>query len=78
MANLWAGRSYDDVLKDLLLRVSDLVECERYTLAVALVDNCNIEGCLPFARSYDMLLRKPKANMFGESEEIQRNVDVIK
>ena len=79
VANLWAGRSYDDILKGLIIQVSELVQCERYTLAVALVDNCNIEGSLQFARSYDMLLQKPKSSMFGESdEEIVKQVDVTK
>ena len=79
IADLWEGRSYDEVVKSLVLQVSELIQCERYTLAVALVDNCNIEGCLQFARSYDMLLQKPKTSMFGDDEEeVKKIVEVVK
>uniref|UniRef100_H2ZJ28 Phosphodiesterase n=1 Tax=Ciona savignyi TaxID=51511 RepID=H2ZJ28_CIOSA len=79
VSKLWASRSIDDVLKEVVLQVSELIQCERYTLAVALIDNCNIEGCLMFAKSYDMLLQKPKSSMFDDEEgEITKNVEVNK
>lgn len=59
------------------MKVSELITCERYTLAIALVDNCNIEGCLKFAKSYDMLIKKPTA-MFGYEEEAVKEIDVNK
>nr|CAB3264740.1 cGMP-specific 3',5'-cyclic phosphodiesterase-like [Phallusia mammillata] len=78
VAHLWPARAYDDILKELVLQVSELVQCERYTLAVALIDNCNIEGSLQFARSYDMLLQKSKGGLFDEEEEVKKVVDMTK
>jgi len=75
VATLWPQRAYDDLLKDLVLHVSELIPCERYTLAVALVDNCNIEGCLAFARSYDLLIKKAK-NLTETTEA--KTVDMTK
>ncbi|CAK8687161.1 unnamed protein product [Clavelina lepadiformis] len=79
IAKLWPSRSYDDVNKEVIHQISELITCERYTLAIALVDNCNIEGCLQFARSYDMLIQKSKGGLFDDDEEEASNkVDVIK
>ena len=79
IAKLWPSRSYDDVNKEVIHQISELITCERYTLAIALVDNCNIEGCLQFARSYDMLIQKSKGGLFDDDEEeVSNKVDVIK
>ncbi|XP_039251444.1 cGMP-specific 3',5'-cyclic phosphodiesterase-like [Styela clava] len=76
VASNWQGRSLDAVLKEVLTKISEAIKCERYTLAIALVDNCNIEGCLPLAKSYDMLVKKG-SNLFGEDDG-ETQIDVIK
>nr|XP_018671265.1 cGMP-specific 3',5'-cyclic phosphodiesterase isoform X2 [Ciona intestinalis] len=79
ISKLWPSRSYDDVMKEVVMQISDLIQCERYTLAIALIDNCNIEGCLQFAKSYDLLLQKPKASMFDDEDQpIVKTVEVNK
>lgn len=77
VAKNWPARSFDTVLKEMLLKISDLITCERYTLAIALVDNCNIEGCLQFAKSYDMIVKKSN-NIFGDDDEPEKEVEVNK
>lgn len=74
VANNWTTRSFDSVLKEVVLKIADAIKCQRYTLAVALVDNCNIEGRLPFAKSYDVFVKKT----FDFEDEPQLNVDVKK
>uniref|UniRef100_H2XQX1 Phosphodiesterase n=1 Tax=Ciona intestinalis TaxID=7719 RepID=H2XQX1_CIOIN len=76
---LFVGLSYYRIRfhKEVVMQISDLIQCERYTLAIALIDNCNIEGCLQFAKSYDLLLQKPKASMFDDEDQpIVKTVEV--